>query len=140
MVELTRADRARLIADATELQDQANAFLAARKAARRAGREARLLIEKRTMPLLLPAAHDLAPAGEGNPLSDAIGVQGRILPLLSRDADLLRAELTSQQLENVSPSFDPWLEEVSGAFPQAIPLATPQGFFRRLFGQGSDAA
>ncbi|MGP9604625.1 MULTISPECIES: DEAD/DEAH box helicase [unclassified Brachybacterium] len=140
MVELTRAARAQLVADATVLQDQASALLAAQQAARHAGREARRIIEKRTVPLLIPEAHDLVPADEGNPTSDINGARGRILPLLSRDADLLHAELASQQLEKVSPSFDPWLEQVVGAFPQAIPLATPQGFFRRLFGQGSDAA
>ncbi|ASK66194.1 helicase SNF2 [Brachybacterium avium] len=138
MVDLTRADRAQVVTDATALQDQARALLTARQATRDAGDEARHHLEKRAVPLLLPAAHDLVPSGEGTPAA-VDGIHGRLLPLLPRDADLFHAELAAQQLEALPPPFDSWLEQLVGYIPEAIPLATPQGLFRRLLGRAPDA-
>ena len=139
MEELTRAARAQLVEDATALQDHAASLLAARDAAREAGREARENLARRALPLTLPAAHDLTPGGEA---ADSGGeeVEARLLLLGPGDAEMLRAELSAQQLEVITPPFQAWLQRVTHTFPEVISQAAPQGFFRRLFGRGTEAS
>lgn len=144
MEELTRAARAQLVEDATALHDLAASLLAARDAAREAGRDARENLDRRALPLTLPAAHDLTPGAEATDSaatdSDIEEVEGRLLLLGPGDGEMLRAELSAQQLEVITPPFEAWLQRVTHTFPEAISQAAPRGFFRRLFGRVPEAS
>ena len=115
-------------------------MLQARDAARSAGHQARRTIAERAIPLGVPSAHDVEPCDTDESSRHRARVRGRILSLRPQDADLIHAELTAQNIDDVPSHFDAWLRHVSETFPESLAHAAPQGFLRRLFGRGPDPA
>ncbi|WP_159419654.1 DEAD/DEAH box helicase [Brachybacterium sp. SW0106-09] len=139
MATMDRAARTQLVADATALHEFAGRLLAARQTARRSGESARRIISSRTFPLSVPGAFELDAHDRDDPSSTREQASGRLLLLRPDDASLLRTVSEAQRLDEVDPGVDDWLGLVTATFPEQIPLAAPQGFFRRLFGQGADS-
>lgn len=140
MATMDRAARTQLVADATALQELAGQLLAARQTARRAGESARRNISSRAFPWSVPGAFELDAQDCDDPSSTSEEASGRLLLLRPDDASLLRTVREAQRLDEVHPGVDDWLGLVTATFPEQIPLAAPRGFFRRLFGQGTDSA